>query len=505
VSSIPSTRLNSKAPPDYHLDPKRWLILAIVAGSQLMATVDFFIVNIALPKAQADLGFSVANRQWVLTAYSLAFGGLLLLGGRIADFSGRKRTFIIGLIGFAAASALGGAAPDSATLFAARALQGGFAALFAPAALSIISLTFIAPKERAKAFGVYGAVSGGGAAVGLILGGILTEYASWRWCLLINTPIAIIIGLSAWRVLHESKASGKAHLDIPGALLVTLGLTSAVYAFTQASSDGWSSGSTIISLALAVVLLAAFFAVQARVTHPLLPLRVILDRNRGGSFAVSFLSGGSIFAMFLFLAFYFQQTLGYSPIRSGLAFLPFTIGLIVSAAVASQLLPRVGPKIPMLAGLVITGAGLLYLTRIGVSTSWWTHVLPAELLISIGFGQVFVPLTSTALIGVHERDAGVASALVNTTQQIGGSLGIALLNTVATSATAAYLLSHGSQTAATAAVAGYHHAFAWGAGGIALAFIATLFLRAGKDDLPTPDPAPARADPAPEVSGGVTA
>lgn len=478
----------SPGAPD--VDPRRWLALAVVVCAQLMIVIDSFIVNIALPSAQSDLRFSTADRQWVLTAYSLTFGGLLLLGGRIADRFGRKKVFTIGLIGFAAASALGGAAPDAATLFGARALQGAFAALLAPAALSIITTTFTEPRERARAFGVYGAVAGGGAAIGLILGGVLTQYASWRWCLLINTPIAVVTALAARRVIRESRGSGRTRFDIPGALLITLGLGGTVFGFAEASTDGWSSPQTLTGIIGGLVGIGAFVVTQTRSTHPLLPLRVVLDRDRAGSFLVAFLSGAGLFAMFLFLTFYFQQTLQYSPIRAGIAFIPFCLGLVASAGVCSQLLPRTGPKIPMVVGLVVAGAGLVYLTRIGADPSWWAHVLPGELLISIGFGQAFVPLASTALIGVHDDDAGVASALVNSTQQIGGSVGIALLSTVAAGATTRYLTRHGPGAAVAATLSGYHHAFLWGAGGLALAALAALaLLTGGQDDLPDPDTA----------------
>jgi MFS family permease len=284
-------------------DPKRWIALGVIAVSQLMVVLDASIVNIALPDAQKSLGISDVNRQWVITAYTLAFGGLLLLGGRIADYVGRKRIFIIGLIGFAAASALGGVAQDQAMLFGARALQGAFAAVLAPAALSLVTVTFTETRERARAFAVYGAISGGGAAIGLIVGGILTQYASWRWCLLVNVPIAAAAAAAALVYVRESKAHGDTKYDIPGAVLVTGGLVSLVYGFTEAAKTGvgWGAASTLGYLILAVVLLVGFVVVEARSANPLLPLRVVLDRNRGGSYLASLLVGAGLFAMFLFL------------------------------------------------------------------------------------------------------------------------------------------------------------------------------------------------------------
>ncbi|WP_322753504.1 MFS transporter [Frankia sp. Cas3] len=469
------------------VDSRRWLALAIIAVAQLMIVLDASIVNIAMPKAQADLHISVADRQWIVTAYTLAFGGLLLLGGRIADFIGRKRAFVGGLLGFATASAIGGLAPDASFLFAARALQGAFAAVLAPAALSLITVTFTETRERARAFGVYGAIAGGGAALGLILGGVLTEYTSWRWCLLVNVPIALLTAAAALPIVGESRAEGKARYDIPGTLTVTAGLVSLVYGFTKAAEDGWSSAVTLGFLAAAAALLVGFVIVEARSAAPLLPLRVIWERNRGASFLSSLLIGGGLFAMFLFLTFYFQVSLGYSALRTGFAFLPFSAGIIVSAGLASQLMPRTGPKVPMVAGTVLTVVGLFTLTQIGLDTSYVSHVLPGELLMSIGLGLIFVPMSSLALIGVEPHDAGVASALVNATQQVGGSLGTALLNTVFATAVTNYVIDHGAspQSTAQAQISGYTTAFVWGAVLILLALATIVVLvRAGKDEVP---------------------
>jgi EmrB/QacA subfamily drug resistance transporter len=474
------------------VDPKRWFALGVIAISQLMIVLDASIVNIALPSAQHSLHISTANRQWVLTAYTLAFGGLLLLGGRVADYLGRKRVFVVGLIGFAAASALGGLAPNAAALFGARALQGAFAAVMAPAALSLISVTFTEPHERARAFGVYGGISGGGAAIGLIAGGVLTQYASWRWCLLVNVPVAAVAAVAALYVVRESRSTEEIrHYDIPGALTSTLGLVSLVYAFTKAETDGWSSGTTLGFLAIAVVLLVVFVLIELRTNFPLLPLRVVIDRNRGGSYLTSLLVGLALFGMFLFLTYYMQGTLHYSALKTGIAFLPFSVGIVVGATVAAQLLPRVGPRVLMVVGMFMATAGLILFTQLGVHSGYPSHLLPPMIVISIGMGLVFVPLSSTALIGVDEQDAGVASALVNTTQQVGGSLGTALLNTVAATATASYLTAHkGSTAQAASLVHGYTSAFTLSAILLGVGAVAALVLvRANRSDVPATEEA----------------
>jgi len=453
----------------------------VVIVAQLMIVLDASIVTIALPSAQHALHISTANRQWVITAYTLAFGGFLLLGGRIADFSGRKRMFVVGLLGFAGASALGGLAVNEAMLFAARALQGGFAALMAPAALSILTITFQHDaKERAKAFGAYGAVSGAGGAIGVLLGGVLTQYASWRWCLLVNVPIAVLASIGAVLIVHESKTSGSTKYDVPGALLSTLGLVSLVYGFTKAESDGWSATITIVLLVIAVILLVAFVFLETKTSHPLLPLRVVRDRNRGGAFLASLLTGAGLFAMFVFLSYYLQSVLHYSALKAGLAFLPFAFGIIFAAGASSGLVPKIGPRIPMTLGLTIAAGGLAWLTQIGVQSDFWVHVAPQEILMSVGLGLAFPAFSSTALIRVRDRDAGVASALVNTTQQIGGSLGTALLNTLAATATASYIVAHGAAASQAGVVHGFAVAFAVGAGFLALgAIVSGVLISAG--------------------------
>ena len=467
------------------LDPNRWRALLVIAIASLMVVLDASIVNIALPQAQKALHISDANRQWVVTAYSLAFGSLLLLGGRIADFVGRKKVFIIGLIGFAGASALGGIASTQALLFAARGLQGAFAAMLAPAALSLINVTFTLPKERARAFGVYGAISGGGAAIGLILGGTLTEYANWRWCLGVNVPIAIIAVLLAIPFIHESKAPGDRSYDIPGAITVTLGLLSLVYGFSQAVGHGWGNSSTYRYFIFSAIFLAAFLVLESKVKNPLLPLRVLTERNRGGSYISSILVGTGLFAMFLFLSIYMQTFLGYSSLRAGFAFLPFSAGVIVFAGVASQLLPKIGPRPLMVVGLTGGAIGLLYLSRITPTSSYTTAILPALIIMSSGLALFFIPTASTGLHNSGEHDAGVASAVLNTSQQIGGSLGAALLNTLAISSTTAYIKSHKvPATDPAAAVHGFSTTFIYGAGFLFLAaLVALVMINVGKDSL----------------------
>ncbi|MEP7368745.1 MAG: MFS transporter [Dermatophilaceae bacterium] len=466
-------------------DPTRWRALGVIAIAQLMVVLDASIVNLALPRAKAELGITDANQQWVITAYTLTFGGLLLLGGRIADYVGRKRAFIIGLIGFATASALGGLAPTQGFLFAARGLQGAFAALLAPAALSLLTVTFHDPKERAKAFGVYGAISGGGAAIGLLLGGVLTEYLSWRWCLLVNAPIAIAAVIMAIPWVHESKAEGDTRYDIAGALTATLGLVSLVYGFTKAAPKGlqdsahWTEPSTVFWFVAAVTLLTAFFIIENRVANPLLPMRVLLDRNRGASYLVNLITGVGLFSMFLFLGLYFQVILHYSPVRAGFAFLPFSVGIIAGAGIAAQLLPRVGPKPLIVPGLIAGSVGLLMLTRLTPDSEYATHVLAPMLIISLGMAFVFIPVASTALHGIGHHDAGVGSAMINTSQQVGGSLGTALLNTVAVTASAAYLTGHAAQgqgVNVAALTAGYTRAFAVGAGFLFTAALVAIFM-----------------------------
>ncbi|MFH9423629.1 MFS transporter [Streptomyces sp. NPDC017529] len=427
-----------------YVDPRRWKALIFIALAQLMVVLDATIVNIALPSAQQDLGISDANRQWVITAYALAFGGLLLFGGRIADLWGRKRTFVIGLVGFAVASALGGAAANEGVLLGARALQGVFGALLAPAALSLLAVTFTEARERAKAFGIFGAIAGGGGAVGLILGGVLTEYMNWRWTFFVNIPFAVVAAVGALLVIREPAGSrNPSRLDVPGVILATLGLVSLVYGFTRAESDGWGAGMTIGLFVAAAVLLAAFVLVESKVKSPLLPLRVLTDRNRAGVYTSLGLAVIGMFGLFLFLTYYMQIVKGYTPVTTGLAFLPMIVGMITgSTQIGARLMTRVRPRLLMAPGFLLAAVGMLMLTQIDLDTSYPALILPAFLLLGLGMGTAFMPAMSLATHGVQPRDAGVASAMVNTSQQVGGAIGTALLNTIAASATTAYATSH---------------------------------------------------------------
>jgi EmrB/QacA subfamily drug resistance transporter len=467
----------------------RWLILVVVALAQLMVVLDSTVVNIALPKAQVALHISDAERQWVVTAYALTFGGLLLLGGRIADYWGRKRSFIVGMIGFALASALGGLAQSSGELFAARAIQGVFGALLAPAALSILQVTFTESSERAKAFAVYGLIAGGGSGVGLVVGGLLTEYASWRWCLLVNIPVAIIGVFAALPLLTESKAEGQGKYDIPGAVAVTAGIASLVFGFTEAAQagKGWSSPLTIGFLVAAVVLLAAFVIVELRSDHPLLPLRIVLHPSRGGAYLTSLLAGAALLGGLLFLTYYYQGTLGYSALKSGLASLPLVGTLLISAPLVTVLVVKVGPRPLMTGGGIIAAVAMFLLTRIGVHTAYVTHVLPGLIILGLGLACLFIPLSNVALVGVPADDAGAASALVNATQQVGGAVGTALFNTIFTGAVTGYVASHtrSASTQAHSLVHGYTTSFTWAAVALLLAaVVAATLIRTKRNELP---------------------
>ncbi|MCT2592613.1 MFS transporter [Streptomyces sp. N2-109] len=421
-------------------NPRRWFALLFIGLAQLMIVLDITVVNIALPSAQKELNISDGDRQWVITAYTLAFGSLLLLGGRISDYTGRKRAFVIGLFGFAAASALGGAAGNFGLLLAARGLQGVFAAMLAPAALSLLSVSFTQPAERAKAFGVFGAIAGGGGAVGLVVGGTLTEYLDWRWCLYVNVPIAVIAAFG-WYVLPADTLSTKrARLDVPGVLLAVTGLVAVVFGCSEAESEGWGSPLVIGALVLGVVLLALFVLSQARAPQPLLPLSVVMHRARGGAYLAVALSVIGMFGLFLFLTYYMQVVKDFSPVVTGVAFLPLTGGVLVSAGgLAPRLLPKFPPRVLMVTGLLLLASGTSWLTQVKADTSYAAGVLPAEILVGLGVGLVMAPAMNYATYGVKPEEAGIASATLNTSQQIGASIGTALLNTVATSATADYL------------------------------------------------------------------
>jgi EmrB/QacA subfamily drug resistance transporter len=463
---------------DPHYD-RRWLILAVIGIAQLLVVLDVTIVNIALPSAQQELGFSDDDRQWIITAYALAFGSLLLLGGRIADMFGRKWTFIVGLLGFAGASALGGAAQSFGLLVAARALQGVFAALLAPAALSLLATTFTDPAERGKAFGIYGAIAGTGGAFGLLLGGALTEALDWRWCLYVSILFAVPAAIAGARLLHHAPAPSRPRLDLPGTVIVSSGLFALVFGMARAESDGWGDPVTLAFLGASVVLLAAFVALQRRVAHPLLPLRVVTDRNRGGSYLAIGIAGAGVFGVFLFLTFYLQSTRGLSALETGLAFLPMSFSIILTATlVNTKVLARTGPRPLVPLGMALASLGMVLLTRIGLDTAYASHVLPSLILIGLGFGLIVAPSFATATLGVPRQDSGVASAMVNTSQQVGGSIGTALLSTLAVSATSDYIATHGP--GAGAAVEGYVTAFWWAAAIFAAGALVTgALLRSG--------------------------
>ncbi|MGQ4381946.1 MFS transporter [Streptomyces sp. SAS_270] len=485
-------------------DPRRWWGLVIIALAQLMVVLDATIVNIALPSAQRALGMSDGNRQWVITAYTLAFGGLLLLGGRIADLVGRKRTFIIGLIGFAGASALGGAATSSGMLFGARALQGAFAAVLAPSALSLLTTTFTDPKERGKAFGIYGALAGSGSAIGFIAGGLLTEYLNWRWCLYVNIPIAVIAVFGALALLHDRPGHTGARLDVPGALMGCGGLVAIVYGFSEAEPRGWSDPLVVTMFAIGVVLLSTFVWWQTRAPSPLLPLHIIKDRNRAGCFLTMGLAVIGMFGMFLFMTYYLQVILGYSPVKTGMAFLPLTVAIIIgSTQISARLMNHVAPRMLMVPGMILAASGMLVFTQLEVDSSYATHLLPGLLLMGLGMGLTFMPVFATATAGVAPQDAGVTSATVNTSQQVGGSIGTALLNTIATTSSTAYVAAHLRGPAhrdliiREGVVHGYTVALWWAVGILLLAgLIAGLMVTAK-----APKHAPAAGAPVPESVG----
>src|SRR4051794_26589082 len=485
-----------------------------------MVILDATIVNIALPAVSEDLGISAASQQWIVTAYTLTFGGFLLLGGRIADFWGRKRTYLVGAAGFAIASALGGLAQNEAMLFGARALQGAFGALLAPASLALITVLFTDMKERAKAFAVYGAIAGGGSAVGLLLGGVLTEYADWRWCFWVNLPVALLAVLLAIPIVPESKAPGDTRYDIPGAVLITVGLASIVYGFTrvaQASqtnaadaaaanaqaaaqggalvspASGWTDGLAWLFIIVGLVLVALFVVWELRTRNPLLPMRIVLDRNRGGAYLTSTLVGAGLIGAFFFLSLYFQQVLGYRPVEAGLASLPTPLGVFVAAGAASALVPRLGPKPLMVAGGLLAAGGLFTMSFLTVDGGFWQLAFPGELLLGLGLGFTFVPLSNLALIGVGVHDAGAASAMLNATQQVGASIGTAFLATISVGAITNYFTDVASSGGAPAApavglqaqVEGYTTAFTWASVLLVLgALVSGFLITATKEDLP---------------------
>lgn len=423
------------------LHKRRWWILTVLAISQLMVILDGTIVNIALPTAQRALQFSNSDRQWIVTAYSLAFGSLLLLGGRISDYIGRKNALIIGLIGFAGASALGAASVNFTMLVIARTVQGMFGALLAPAVLAQLTTTFTDPKERGKAFGIYGAVAGAGGALGLLLGGVLTSYASWRWTLLVNLFFAAIGVAGAALLMEHDRGVDHDPLDWPGVVTGTAGLFALVYGFSHVETTSWTDTFTIGSFIAAAVLLVAFVLIQRRTAFPVLPLRVVVNRNRAGALSAMLVAGSGMFGVFLFLTYYLQDTLGFSAVVTGVAFLPMVVGLTITAQLSNiVLMPKFGPRPLIPLGMLLAAGSLLWLTRLGISSSYLVDILVPLVTLGFGVGLIFAPAMNTATLGVAAHDAGVSSALVNTAQQIGGSIGTALLNTLAASAATSYLV-----------------------------------------------------------------
>ena len=455
-------------------------VLAVLAVSQLMIILDGTVVNIALPTAQRDLGFATDQRQWVVTAYALAFGGLLLLGGRVTDVIGRRSVFIVGLVGFAVASAIGGAAVNFEMLVIGRAAQGAFGALLAPAALSLLSSTFTEPKERARAFGVFGAVAGGGAAIGLILGGLLTEYTSWRWTLFINLFFAAAALIGALLFINAQRAPGsRPRLDLPGAVLVSLGLVGVVYGLSSGETDGWGAASPLISLIGGIVLMVVFVVLESRLQHPLLPPRVLLNRARGGAYLTTALVSVALFSVFLFLTYYLQVLRGYTPLQTGVAFLPLPFSIaITSIVIAPRSLQRFGPKPLLVVGPLLAAASLLVLNTITLTSNYWLTVVPALLILGLGMGHVFSASPNLATSGLDPKDLGVGSAMVNTSQQVGGAIGTALLSAIAAGTVTQYLADHGRGAAARigAQLASYHAAYLTSSGILVALAVVSLFL-----------------------------
>jgi EmrB/QacA subfamily drug resistance transporter len=472
----------STTSPDTHLIPRpnRWAVLALLGVAQLMVVLDATIVNIALPSAQTALHFTADNRQWVITAYALAFGSLLLLGGKLGDLFGRKWTLIGGLTGFAVASAIGGMAQSFGMLVAARALQGAFGAILAPSALGLLTVTFQGSPDRPKAFGIFSAIAAGGASVGLLLGGILTQALSWRWSLYVNLAIAVPTAIIALRLLQNERQPDRARIDWPGTVLASGGLFALVYGFSSAETSSWSSVTTIVSLAASIVLLGGFLAVERRVEHPLLPLHIVSDRARGGAFATIGIAGSAVFAVFLFLTYYLQQNLGFSPLQTGLAFLPMTVMIVLTATtVQTRILPRTGARPLVMTGMTLGIFAMLIFTQLTPHSAYVTHVLPGLLLTGVGMGSIFAPAFSTATLGVKNSDAGIASAMVNTSQQVGGSVGTALLSTIFASAAASFSSGHArtADLVGAASIHGYTTAFEWAAALFAAGLlVATLVL-----------------------------
>ncbi|MFB2581285.1 MFS transporter [Herbiconiux sp. P15] len=470
--------------------PNRWLTLCVLALTQLVVVLDGTIVNIALPQAQIELGLTDGQRQWVVTAYALAFGALLLLGGRVADYWGRKRTYLVGMVGFGIASAWGGIAQSGIELIIARGLQGAFAALLAPAALALLTVTFTHGRDRNTAFAVFGTIAGAGAAVGLVLGGVLTEFFDWRWCLLVNVFFVVIGFIGGVLLVRESKAEGQNRYDIGGAITVTLGFGALVYGFSLAE-HGWGSLDTIGFLALGLGLLTLFVVIEMKVAQPLLPLRIVLNRVRGGAFAIQAIAGIVLIGAMLYLAFHLQIVLGMPPLEAGLANLPFTIVIMIVAPIATKLLPKIGPRPLMITGPLVVAAGLVYLSRITAGGDYFVQVLPALVLMGVGMACIFVPLQNLALTGVAPHDAGAASAFTNSAMQIGGSIGLSIFTAIYAGVVAGASTGAGAPSA-SAMTSGYSAVFLGGALVMVIAsIIAITMIRGTKSELlPQGEPVP---------------
>ncbi len=471
------------------------LALLVIAGTQLMVVLDATIVNIALPHIQSALKFTPTTLTWVLNAYTLAFGGLLLLGGRAGDILGRRRMLIVGIVLFAGASLLGGFATSQWWLLTARVLQGVGGAIASPTALSLVTTTFPQGPARNRAFGVYAAVSGAGAAIGLILGGVLTSTLSWRWVLFVNVPIGAALALATPYVLPESERK-TGRFDFPGAIVSTLGLGSLVYGFIHAASDGWGKRVTIGAFVLAAVLLVAFIVIEARSKEPLMPLRLFADRNRSGSYGVMLLTAAALFAMFFFLTQFVQEVLHYSPLKAGFAFLPVSAVIVVVAQIVSRVMSKVGPRWLIAAGMALSIVGLAWFATLTATSTYVGTLLPAMCVMATGLALVFVPITLTAVAGVAPTDAGIASALLNVSQQIGGTLGLSILITVFATAFKNYFTSHAALGLAPRQLQTQALAYGWAKGFLAAVFlalaglvIAVLTVRAEPPDM-TAQPLP---------------
>jgi EmrB/QacA subfamily drug resistance transporter len=478
------------------------LALAVLAGAQLMIVLDSTIVNIAMPDMQKALGFSETSLTWVMNAYTLTFGGLLLLGGRLGDLLGRRKMFLYGLYLFTAASLLGGFAQEPGLLLASRALQGVGGAVMAPAILSLITVIFAEGPARNKALGVYAAVAGTGAAVGLLLGGVLTQWVSWRWVLFVNVPIGVVLALAIPKYIpvdadRRENLTGEKQFDIPGALTSTLGLTALVYGVIRAAEKGWGNGLTVASLAVAVVLLAAFLTIEMKTKLPLMPLRLFRNRNRTGGYLIMALAGGGMMSSFFFITMYMQKVMGLSPVKSGLAYLPLSVAVIAAAQICSVILPRVGPRVLLTFGPALAGLGLFYLTFLDADSGYALHLLPAMVMLGFGMGFVFVSMMSVATSGIAPEDSGISSAMLNVTQMVGGTIGLSALITISTSASkdeaASQATKHGMEALSTDAVQHVIMTEGWTAALfyssimlLAAAVVAVLVVRVGKADVAAP-------------------